>query len=258
MYPVRMLFRDLSWQRLSRLWRKAVPVALVGLSGCMGAGTMSELGHLPRMTRTADPTQAPDYRPVTMPTPPLQAPPTEAGSLWRPGSRAFFKDQRAAQAGDLLTVKIQVADTANVTNNTTASGSGAEVFGIPSLFGFKGKTLSHLTSADALQTNSSSSNNGAGTIRRIDTVTLTLAGVITQVLPNGNFVVVARQEVRVNGELRQIMVSGVVRPQDISEDNVVTHDRIAEARISYGGRGQLSQYQQPRYGQKVLDSVLPF
>nr|WP_268235222.1 MULTISPECIES: flagellar basal body L-ring protein FlgH [Bombella] len=231
---------------------------LLGLTGCMGAETLSELGHLPRMTRTADPTLAPDYRPVTMPTPPLQAPPTEAGSLWRPGSRAFFKDQRAAQAGDLLTVKIQVADTANVTNNTTASGSGAEAFGIPSFFGLKGGLMSHLTSTDALQTNSSSSNNGAGTIRRIDTVTLTLGGVITQVLPNGNFVVVARQEVRVNGELRQIMVSGVVRPQDISEDNIVTHDRIAEARISYGGRGQLSQYQQPRYGQKVLDSVLPF
>lgn len=240
------------------LWRAGFVTALLGLTGCMGAETLSELGHLPRMTRTADPTLAPDYRPVTMPTPPLQAPPTEVGSLWRPGSRAFFKDQRAAQAGDLLTVKIQVADTANVTNNTTASGSGAEAFGIPSFFGLKGGIMSHLTSADALQTNSSSSNNGAGTIRRIDTVTLTLGGVITQVLPNGNFVVVARQEVRVNGELRQIMVSGVVRPQDISEDNIVTHDRIAEARISYGGRGQLSQYQQPRYGQKVLDSVLPF
>ncbi len=246
------------WSKRAWLCVGVVPGLLVGLSGCLGVSGMSEMGHLPRMTRTADPTQAPDYRPITMPSPPLQAPPTEVGSLWRPGSRAFFKDQRAAQAGDLLTVKIQVADTANVTNNTTASGSASEVFGIPSLFGFKGKALSHLTSADALDTSSSSANTGAGTIRRIDTVTLTLAGVITQVLPNGNFVVVARQEVRVNGELRQIMVSGVVRPQDISEDNVVTHDRIAEARISYGGRGQLSQYQQPRYGQKVLENVLPF
>lgn len=228
------------------------------LSGCMSGQTVSELGHPPRMTRSSDPTLEPGYRPVTLPMPPLQAPPTEAGSLWRPGSRAFFKDQRASQVGDLLTIKIQVADTANVTNNTTASGSGSEDFGIPSIFGFKGKALSHLTNSDALNTSSSSANSGAGTIRRVDTVTLTLAGVITQVLPNGNFVVVARQEVRVNGELRQIMISGIVRPQDISEDNVVTHDRIAEARISYGGRGQLSDLQQPRYGQKVLDSVLPF
>lgn len=87
---------------------------------------------------------------------------------------------------------------------------------------------------------------------------MTLAGVITQVLPNGNFVLVARQEVRVNGELRQLVLSGVIRPQDISEDNVVTHDRIAEARISYGGRGPLMQRQQPRVGQQILDSVLPF
>lgn len=231
---------------------------MLGLAGCMGATTMSEVGHPPRMTRVSDPTREPGYRPVTMPTPPLQAPPTEVGSLWRPGSRAFFKDQRASQAGDLLTIKVEVADTANVTNNTTASGSGSEDFGIPSLLGFKGGMLSHLTNSDALNTSSSSANTGAGTIRRVDTVTITLAGVITQVLPNGNFVVVARQEVRVNGELRQIMVSGVVRPQDISEDNVVTHDRIAEARISYGWRGQLTQYQEPRYGQKALNSILPF
>ncbi len=233
-------------------------VLLLSLGACMGGATFSELGHPPRMTRTSDPTLDPSYRPVTMPTPPLQAPPNQVGSLWRSGSRAFFKDQRASQAGDVLTVKIQVADTANVTNNTTASGSGSEDFGIPSFFGFKGKVLSHLTNSDALNTSSSSANSGAGTIRRIDTVTLTLAGVITQVLPTGNFVVVARQEVRVNGELRQIEVSGVVRPQDISEDNIVTHDRLAEARISYGGRGQLSTLQQPRYGQKILDAALPF
>ncbi|WP_026294333.1 flagellar basal body L-ring protein FlgH [Saccharibacter floricola] len=233
-------------------------LTLVSVGGCMGVGSLSEMGHPPRMTKTADPTLAPDYRPVTMPMPPLQAPPTEAGSLWRPGSRAFFKDQRAAQAGDLLTVKVEVADNANVTNNLTASGSGSEDFGVPSFFGFKGKFMSHITQADALNTSSSNAVNGAGTIRRVDTVTMTLAGVITQVLPNGNFVIVARQEVRVNGELRQLVLSGVVRPQDISEDNVVTHDRIAEARISYGGRGQLMQRQQPRLGQQIMDNVLPF
>ncbi|AQT06345.1 flagellar basal body L-ring protein FlgH [Acetobacter persici] len=234
-------------------------LALSALTSCTaGMSTMSEIGHPPRMTQTSDPTMAPEYRPVTMPMPPLQAPPTEAGSLWRPGSQAFFKDQRASQVGDLITIKVEVADNANVTNNTTASGSGSEDFGIPSLLGFHGKALSHLTNSDALNTSSSSANAATGSIRRIDAVTLTLGGTITQVLPNGNFVIVARQEVRVNGELRQIMISGVVRPQDISEDNVVTHDRIAEARISYGGRGQLSRLQEPRYGQQIIDGVLPF
>ena len=193
-----------------------------------------------------------------MPMPPLQPPPTEVGSLWRPGSRAFFKDQRASQVGDLLTVKVEIADNASLTNNTTAVGSVSEDFGIPSLFGFKGKALSHVTGSDALNTSSASANAATGNIRRVEAVALTLAGTITQVLPNGNFVVVARQEVRINGELRQLMVTGVVRPQDITEDNTVTHDRIAEARISYGGRGQLTKLQTPRYGQQILESVLPF
>ncbi|MBB2162414.1 flagellar basal body L-ring protein FlgH [Gluconacetobacter sacchari] len=233
-------------------------VALAGLlclSGCTGVADLSEIGHPPRMTKTSDPTQTPDYRPVTMPMPPLQPPPTEVGSLWRPGSRAFFKDQRASQVGDLITINVNIADNAALTDNTNAAGSGSQTFGIPSFFGAQGKTLS---SSSALDTSSASANTAAGRITRNESVTLALAGTITQVLPNGNFVVVARQEVRVNGELRQLMVSGVVRPQDITEDNIITHDKIAEARISYGGRGQLSKLQTPRYGQQILDSVLPF
>ena len=230
-------------------------VGWLGLCNARGLADLSEAGAPPAMARTSDRARSPDYRRVTMPMPPLQAPPTEVGSLWRPGSRAFFKDQRASQVGDLLTIKVEIADNANVVDDTSASSSGSEDFGIPSLFGLKAGAL---TKADALNTSSASANAGTGTIRRTEAVTLTLAGTITQVLPNGNFVVVARQEVRVNGELRQLMVSGVVRPQDILEDNTVTHDRIAEARISYGGRGQLTKQQTPRYGQQILDNVLPF
>lgn len=233
----------------------ATLTGLLFLSGCTGLADLSEVGHPPRMTKTSDPTQTPDYRPVTMPMPPLQPPPTEVGSLWRPGSRAFFKDQRASQVGDLITIDVNIADNAALTNNTSGAGSGSQTFGIPSFFGAQGKTLS---SSSALDTSSASANTATGTITRNEAVTLALAGTITQVLPNGNFVVVARQEVRVNGELRQLMVSGVVRPQDITEDNIITHDKIAEARISYGGRGQLSKLQTPRYGQQILDSVLPF
>ncbi|TWB10427.1 flagellar L-ring protein precursor FlgH [Gluconacetobacter diazotrophicus] len=236
----------------------AAMAGLLFLTGCAGLSDLSENGHPPRMTTTSDPTQSPDYRPVTMPMPPLQAPPTEVGSLWRPGSRSFFKDQRASQVGDLITIIVQVADNANIVNNTSAAGSGSEDFGIPSIFGLKGKVASHLSSSSALNTSSATANTATGRITRTEAVGLTLGGTITQVLPNGNFVVVARQEVRVNGELRQLMVSGVVRPQDITEDNTVTHDRIAEARISYGGRGQLTKLQTPRYGQQILDNVLPF
>ncbi|MCE0745186.1 flagellar basal body L-ring protein FlgH [Acetobacter sicerae] len=239
--------------------RSLLLLPLLALSACNGGiGSLSEIGHPPAMTRTQDPTRDTAYRPVTMPMPPLQPPPAEVASLWRPGSRAFFKDQRAAQVGDLVTVIVDITDNATMVDNTSASGGGSESMGIPSLFGFHGKAISHITGSSALSTSSNNSNTAAGRITRNETVTVRVAGTITQVLPNGNFVVVGRQEVRVNSELRELQVTGVVRPQDITADNTVTHDRMAEARISYGGRGQLSILQTPRYGQQLLDAVAPF
>ncbi|GAN54570.1 flagellar basal body L-ring protein FlgH [Tanticharoenia sakaeratensis] len=236
----------------------SVIVLPVGLGACGTLAGLSEVGRPPRMTQISDPTLATNYRPVTMPMPPLQAPPQEAASLWRPGSRAFFKDQRAAQVGDLVTVIVDITDNASLNNDTTASRTSSEDIGIPNLFGIKQKFVQHLIGADTLSTSSDNSNVATGKINRNETVTLRLAGTITQVLPNGNFVVMARQEVRVNSELRELNVSGIVRPQDITADNTVTHDRMAEARISYGGRGTLTQLQQPRYGQQVMDAILPF
>ncbi len=134
--------------------------------------------------------------------------------------------------------------------------------GLPNLFGLESKVpklLGKGTSAGSLVSASSNGNaTGTGAIKRNETVTLRLAGVVTQVLPNGNLAVAARQEVRVNAELRELQVSGVIRPQDIGSDNTVQHDRMAEARIAYGGRGQITDVQRPRYGQQVLDILLPF
>ncbi|AQS86206.1 MAG: flagellar basal body L-ring protein FlgH [Acetobacter aceti] len=239
--------------------RSLLLFSLISLSACNGGiGSLSEIGHPPAMTRTQDPTRDTAYRPVTMPMPPLQPPPAEVASLWRPGSRAFFKDQRAAQVGDLVTVIVDITDNATMVDNTSASGGGSESMGIPSLFGFHGKAVSHIIGSGAFSTSSNNSNTAAGRISRNETVTVRVAGTITQVLPNGNFVVVGRQEVRVNSELRELQVTGVVRPQDITADNTVTHDRMAEARISYGGRGQLSILQTPRYGQQLIDAIAPF
>ncbi len=230
----------------------------LALSGCGALSRLSDLGRPPSMTPISDPTTARDYRPLTMPMPPLQPVPVDLASLWRPGSRSFFKDQRAAQVGDLITVLVDITDAADFENNTTASRTGAESMGIPSLFGLKQKIVQTVTGASSVSTNSTNSNISTGSTKRNETMTLRLAGTVTQVLPNGNFVVSARQEVRVNSELRVLQVSGIVRPEDIAGDNTVTHDRMAEARISYGGRGQLTDLQTPRYGQQLMDILLPF
>jgi len=232
----------------------------VSLAGCGNLTRLSEIGRPPAMSPITDPTRDANYRPLTMPMPALQVAAPDAGTLWRNGSRAFFKDQRASGVGDILTVFVNITDTANLKNGTTATRTSAEGMGLPNLFGLE-NAVPHIFGTSAANLVSGSSNNsniGASELKRNETVTLKLAGVITQVLPNGNLVVSARQEVRVNSELRELAVSGVIRPQDIASDNTVQHDRMAEARIAYGGRGQMTEVQTPRWGQQVLDAVLPF
>jgi flagellar L-ring protein precursor FlgH len=252
---------------LKKRSKKLLPlVAFFSASLCVGGcGNLTRLGEIgspPRMTPTTDPTSDPKWRPVTMPMPRAEVAPREPASLWRTGSRAFFKDQRAAQVGDIVTILVNTTDSADVENGTTATRTGSETMGLPNLFGLEAalpKLLGSAVSASTLvNASSGSSNVGTGVMKRNETVVLRLAGVITQVLPNGNLVVAARQEMRVNSELRELQVSGVIRPQDIASDNTVPHDRMAEARISYGGRGQLTDMQTPRYGQQAMDILLPF
>ena len=241
---------------------RLVLAASLLLSGCGTLTKLSEVGRPPSMTPSGDPTSDPAYRPISLPMPRPQTEPAEANSLWRQGSRAFFKDQRAAAVGDIVTVLVNITDAADVENQSSANRNGTETMGTPNLFNFETKLpkiLGSGTNASSLvNTSSTGASTGAGTIKRLETITLRLAGVVTQVLPNGNLAVAARQEVRVNSELRELQVSGVIRPQDIGSDNTVQHDRMAEARISYGGRGQLTDVQTPRYGQQLLDILLPF
>jgi flagellar L-ring protein precursor FlgH len=232
------------------------------LSGCGALSKLSEIGRPPEMTPSSDPTKEASYRPMTMPMPAVQTATPQVGALWRSGSRAFFKDQRAALVGDILTVLVNITDAADIVDGTTATRTGSEAMGLPNLFGLEAtvipKLLAGSTASNLISASSTNTNNGSGEIKRNETVTLRLAGVITQVLPNGNLVVAARQEVRVNSELRQLIVSGVVRPQDIASDNTVLHDRMAEARIAYGGKGQLTDLQTARWGQQVIDILAPF
>src|SRR5450755_1237074 len=180
-------------------------------------------------------------------------------SLWRNGSRAFFKDQRAHQIGDILTVKVNITDKANIANETQRSRTNSEDSGVTDFLGKQKLPIMNTVLPTRIFTSdSTSSTDGKGSVNRQEALSTNVAGVVTQVLPNGNMVVEGKQEIRVNFEVRELIVAGVVRPEDIESDNTIDSSKIAQARIAYGGRGQITDVQQPRYGQQVLDVVLPF
>jgi flagellar L-ring protein FlgH len=240
----------------------AVLLVVSALAGCSAVDRLANVGQAPPLSNIQNPTQAPSYQPVAMPMPrpePLQR---QANSLWRPGARAFFKDQRASRIGDILTVDITIADEAKINNETSRSRQAAEDADLTGFLGYEaslGRVLPEAVNPAALVSlGSTGSNTGKGSVNRKEDIKLKVAAIVTQVLPNGNLVVQGSQEVRVNFEVRELTVSGVVRPEDISAVNVVNHTAMAEARISYGGRGQLTDVQQPRYGQQVYDIVMPF
>ena len=239
--------------------RRSRVLLSLAASGCGNLRRLSEVGRGPDLSATTDPTKDPAWRPVSMPMPAHQAAPNEANALWRPGSRAFFKDQRAAQVGDIITVLVSMKDTAQLKNVTSADRTGSETAGIPEFLGMQTRLPKAIVDPSKLISLSSNNHSaGTGQIQRNEAVTLRLAGVVTQLLPNGNLVIAGRQEFRVNSELRELRVTGVIRPQDIASDNTVLHDRMAEARIAYGGRGQLTELQTARWGQQLMDILLPF
>jgi flagellar L-ring protein precursor FlgH len=232
------------------------------LAGCNAATRLSEIGEAPPLTTIQDPQKQPGYQPVSLPMPSPMSAERRPNSLWQAGTRAFFKDQRAANVGDILTVVINISDQANLANETKRERSNAENAAIPHVMGFETqlqKILPHAADPNNLmQTTSTSSSDGKASITRSDQVKVNVAMLVTQVLPNGNLVVVGHQEMRVNYEVRDLQITGVIRPQDISSTNTVNLDKIAEARVSYGGRGQLTDIQQPRYGQQLFDILTPF
>lgn len=186
----------------------------------------------------------------------------ESPSLWSGSRGSLLGDRRAMQRGDILTVVIEIDDSASISNSTDRSRSGSEDLGVTALFGVPQRAQEVLPDGASLDPavalNSSSTFAGDGSVRRNEQLELRVAATVTQVMPNGVLSIEGSQEVRVNFELRELLVSGFVRPADISRQNEITYDKIASARISYGGRGQITDMQQPRYGQQIADTVLPF
>jgi flagellar L-ring protein FlgH len=232
--------------------------AALSLTAC--ASTIDKIENIGKPP-ALDPIAVPP-RPVVVPQPAPEPQAQNVNSLWRAGSRSFFRDPRAQKVGDLITVEIAIGDEAKLANTTTRSTNASENANLDNLFGLESRLKGVLPKAvdpsSLVKAGSDSSSEGTGTVDRSETINLTVAAEVTQVLPNGNLVIQGQQEVRVNNEVRELTVSGIVRPEDISNTNTIKHTQIAEARISYGGRGQITDVQQPRYGQQFWDIIFPF
>lgn len=250
-----------------RILPRATRLAAVLLAGSMLAGCgigarLTQVGDTPPLTTIQDPQRQPGYKPVSLPMPAPQIGEKRPNSLWQAGSRAFFKDQRASQIGDILTVLISLDDNAKFDNNLTRQRESADSQGISSLFGLQGQIAKILPKGTVpstlVDTNGSTSTTTTGQIDRKEKINLKVATLVTQVLPNGNLVVQGHQEMRVNYEVRELQLTGVIRPQDIGSTNTISYEKIAEARVSYGGRGQMMDVAQPGYGTQILNLISPF
>ncbi|MBL6934229.1 MAG: flagellar basal body L-ring protein FlgH [Alphaproteobacteria bacterium] len=262
-------------------------VAALALSACNMFSRLSDIGSAPEVSAIANPVLEPDYEPVTMPMPAPQPVMHNPNSLWRTGAKTFFKDTRARDVGDLISVIITIADSATLSNTTTRTRANSDDMSLTGLFGYQDPAMLAKVLPESIfgntnnvtgtgggdfdvgvsdndlgqqffNTASNLSNVGLGSVTRSDTINLKLAGLVSQVLPNGNMVITASQEVSVNFDVRILQVDGIIRREDITKTNTVNYDQIAEARITYGGEGQLMDVQQPRYGSQIMDVILPF
>jgi flagellar L-ring protein precursor FlgH len=243
---------------------KALGLALLlGLVGCGVPERLAQVGRAPELAPIENPVARPGYRPVSLPMPePEPVLSAGANSLWREGARGFFRDQRARRVGDVLTVNVTIEDRAKLENQSSRSRKNNEDLGVDGFFGIQNKFNDWFPSpvdpGSLVNLDSGTSNLGRGAVNRSENIELNIAALITQTLPNGNLVIEGRQEVRINFEVREIVVAGIVRPEDITPQNTIPHDKIAELRVAYGGRGQITDVQQPRYGAQILDVLLPY
>ncbi len=240
-----------------------VRMTILSLSLLAACAKMDHLGKAPSFTPA---NETPEHVAMLWQGLPVDATaqrPVDGASLWSGERQSLLGDRRAMSRGDILTVVIEIDEKAEISNDTSRSRSGSESMGVPNLLGIPQRIDEKYmpdgaTMADAVEVDSSSSSAGKGAVKRREKLTLRVAATIVDVLPNGVLAISGSQELRVNFELRELLVSGYVRPEDISRQNEITYDKIASARVSYGGRGQITDVQQPRLGQQVLDTVLPF
>ena len=237
-------------------------IAGLALAGLLGCARLDHLGKAPDFTPSDQGSEHLAMAATGLPPTLERQRLVDRSSTWSGASNSLLGDRRAGDVGDILTVVIEIDEKAEISNSTSRSRSAEESLELGALFGLPQRIDNHLpegaTAADAVGIGSESSSEGDGSVRRKEKLTLRIAATVTQVLPNGAMRIEGSQEVRVNFEIRELLVSGYVRPDDVTRTNEITYDKIASARISYGGRGQISDMQQPRYGQQITDILLPF
>lgn len=234
-------------------------LVLFGVSAC---GRVDHLGRAPSFSPT---NEGAEHAAMLYPGLPLVSDGSSAvdrSSLWSSGQRSLLGDHRASGKGDILTVVIEIDEKAEISNDTERARKSSENLELSQLLGLPQRANESLPDgasfSNAIDLNSSSVSAGEGSVKRNEKLTLRVAATVVDVLPNGVLSISGSQELRVNFELRELLVQGFVRPEDISRQNSITYDKIASARMSYGGRGQITDVQQPRYGQQILDIVIPF
>lgn len=243
-----------------RTSRYLAMLAICGLAAACGRSD-----HLGKPPSFSNPLETREHSAMVSASLPLaieESGPTDRASLWSGQRSSLLGDRRAMQRGDIMTVVIEIDESAEISNETDRSRSGSESLQVPQLGGLPQRLDEKLpagaSASDLVSITSSSGSSGDGSVKREEKLTLRVAATVVEVLPNGILSISGSQELRVNFELRELLVSGYVRPEDISRKNEITYDKIAQARVSYGGRGQITDVQQPRIGQQVLDAVLPF
>ncbi|OJU11754.1 MAG: flagellar basal body L-ring protein [Caulobacterales bacterium 68-7] len=240
----------------------AVVALIAPLAGLAACGSVREVVAGPSLAPMGYPAALTPQTPQVLTQARDMPAPASANSLWRTGARTFFNDQRANRVGDILTVQIAIDDRAETANTSSSSRTNTMSGGISNLLGLEsslGRALpGGFDPANAINTNATTDHSGTGSISRSERINLTVAAIVTQILPNGNMVIQGRQEVQTNSELRSLTVSGIVRPEDISSTNTIRHTQIAEARINYGGRGDITRVQKTPAGQALVEKFSPF
>lgn len=220
-------------------------------------------------TQTTAPSPASSAPPVNPmargplpPPPPQSAPELPTGSLWSNNSGSPFRDIKAARVGDIIT--ITVSEVSNATK--TAATTTARTKKYDGLFNAAGMSAGSTGTANPVgvvkfgpyEGKFGSSFEGSGSTNRTDSMSAYMTATVVDVLPNGNLIIRGSRWTKTNDEMQQTILEGVVRPNDITRNNTVLSQNIADAKIFVVGKGPVAQHQKPGWFLQVVDFLSPF